>query len=180
MLRLGTGDGGEVQVEVAGDLRIQGSNFLGVPSSISSNTLATGRGGNVKVHANYLQLSDGGVITANSLGIGDAGELRIQADTLEIVDRDEITTSAQQSSGGDLRLTVTDQLYLRQGQMTTSVQRGEANNNGGNITISTPQVVVLNQGAITAQAYEGHGGNIRMVAENFLKTQIASSALLPD
>jgi filamentous hemagglutinin family protein len=164
----GTGDGGEVQVEVAGDLRIHGRNFLGIPSNISSNTLTTGRGGNVTVRANHLQLSDGGLITANSLGAGDAGELTIQANTLEIFDQGQITTAAQYAGGGDIHLTAANLLYLRQGQLTTSVASGIGN--GGNITLDHPQFVVMNHGRIIAQADAGHGGNIRIVADQFLKT----------
>jgi large exoprotein involved in heme utilization and adhesion len=167
-LFLGTGDGGEVYVEVAGDLRIQGQDFLGVPSSISSNTLTTGRGGNITVRANHLQLRDGGLITANSLGLGNAGELTIQANTLEIFDQGQITTAAQYAGGGDIQVTTTNLLYLHKGYLTTSVMGGIGD--GGNITIDSPQFVVLNHGNITAQADAGHGGNIRIVAEQFLKT----------
>jgi hypothetical protein len=167
-LFLGTGDGGEIQVEVTGTLRIQGRDFLGVPSSISSSTLTTGRGGNVTVHANHLQVSDGGLIMANSLGAGDAGELTIQANTLEIFNQGLITTSAQYAGGGDIHLTVANQLYLRQGQLTTSVAGGTGN--GGNITIDHPQFVVMNHGRIVAQADAGHGGNIHIIAQQFLNT----------
>ncbi len=164
----GTGDGGEVNVSVTGDLRIRGSNFLGIPSNISSSTTTIGRGGNVKVQANQLQLREGGLITANSTGLGEAGNLTIQADTLEIFDDSQITTSAQLAGGGDIHLTVANQLYLRQGLLTTSVASGIGD--GGNIIIGNPQFVVMNHGHIVAQADAGHGGNIRIIADQFLKT----------
>jgi len=168
MVMLGTGDGGEVHIVVAGNLRIQGRNFLGFPSNLSSNTLTTGHGGNVEVHANYLQLSDGGMVTANSLGMGNAGEVMIQTNTLEIFDHGQITTSAQQAGGGNILVTVADLLSLRQGQVTTSVAGGTGN--GGNLTIENPRFVVMNHGQVIAQADAGNGGNIRLIADNLLKT----------
>jgi len=138
-------------------------------SSNSLNPLA-GQGGKITLRANALTLSHHAKISSQSLGDGEAGELTITAKTLQMFDQSEITTSAHQSSGGDLHLTATEQLYLHHGQITTSVQSGTAEHNGGNIIIERPQFVVLNQGQIKAQAYAGNGGNIRIVADQFIKT----------
>jgi len=163
---LGTGNGGEVTIEVTGDLCIQGSNSLGIPSNISSNTLATGHGGNVIIHANHVQMSDGGMIMTNSFGTGNAGGLTIQANTLKILDQGQITTSAQYSEGGDIHITTAEQLHVQDGQIITSVAGGDGNS--GNILLDQSQFIVLNQGQIKAQAAAGQGGNIRIAAQHFV------------
>jgi large exoprotein involved in heme utilization and adhesion len=91
-----------------------------------------------------------------------------------------ISTEAETSkaSGGNITLKVGDFLYLKSGEITTSV-KGETGN-GGNITID-PQTVVLDQSNIIAQAVQGHGGNITINAGEFLASAdsvvSASSAL---
>jgi len=168
-LFLGTGAGGTAKITARNSLIATGRGYFS-SSGILSNTLVSGQGGNIEIETDRLYLADGAEISANSLGSGQSGELMIRANTVEVLDGGEITTSAQYATGGDIYLAVAKQLYLRQGQITTSVQRGDANHNGGNITVKSPQFVVLNQGKITAQAYEGQGGNIRIVADQFIKS----------
>src|SRR5262249_9190572 len=69
-------------------------------------------------------------------------------------------------------------LDLLNSQITATVKGGRGT--GGNITIDT-EFVVLNHSRIAADAFGGPGGNIRIVADNFLaspdSTITASSAL---
>ena len=166
-LWLATGDGGHITVTAKEDIVISGRNPFN-PSSITSNTFLSGQGGNLDIQANHLILTDGGTISANSLGIGNAGNIHIQTNQLSLTNGGEITSAATQAVGGSITVFVADLLYLRNAQLTTSVHGGKGN--GGNITIENPTLVVLDQSQIVAQADEGQGGNIRLVANNLLKT----------
>ena len=89
-----------------------------------------------------------------------------------------ITTQAVVSDGGDIKLVATDMIYLDQSEITTSVESGVGG--GGNIDID-PEFVILNQSNILANAFGGPGGNITIVAGNFIASPDsvvdASSAL---
>lgn len=98
-----------------------------------------------------------GIITAHSLGTDEAGKLKIQANTIQVTDQGRMTTSAKQATGGDIHIATTQQLYLHNGKLVTSVMGGVGH--GGNITINNPTFVILDQGQIVAQADEGAGGN---------------------
>jgi large exoprotein involved in heme utilization and adhesion len=69
-------------------------------------------------------------------------------------------------------------IYLDQAEITTSVESGVGG--GGNIDID-PDFVILKQSSILANAFGGPGGNINIVAGNFIATPDsvvdASSAL---
>jgi large exoprotein involved in heme utilization and adhesion len=70
-------------------------------------------------------------------------------------------------------------VYLKESEITASVGGG-AGTVGGNISID-PQFVILDHSKIIANAFEGRGGNIRIVAGVFLSDPYsivdASSAL---
>jgi filamentous hemagglutinin family protein len=166
-LWLATGDGGHITVTAKENIVISGRNPFN-PSSITSNTFLSAQGGNLNIQANRLILTDGGTISANSLGTGNAGNIHIRANQLSLTNGGKITSDAAQAVGGSITVFATDLLYLRDAQLTTSVHGGKGN--GGNITIENPTLVVLDQSQIIAQADEGQGGNIRLVADNFLKT----------
>ena len=92
---------------------------------------------------------------------GDAGTITITAhDGVIMSNQSAITTEAVNAGGGGITLQTNNLVLLRDSKITTSVQNGASD--GGNLTIDAPQFLVLNNGQIIAQAYEGHGGNIRL------------------
>jgi len=96
------------------------------------------------------------------------GDILIHADNIKLNGHGIITTESKSGSGGNITIYTPNLLYLQEGEITTSVHGGTGD--GGNITIFNPQFQVLNQGKIKAQADEGHGGNIRIVAAHFIKS----------
>jgi large exoprotein involved in heme utilization and adhesion len=94
-----------------------------------------------------------------------------------------IATASEQAPGGNISITTTgSQVYLLDSQITTSVHGGSGG--GGDITIGSPahavDSVVLNRSQIRADAFGGPGGNIRIFADTYLKSDSivsASSAL---
>ena len=90
-----------------------------------------------------------------------------------------MATEAKQADGGNIQVNAPNMVNLIGGKITASVGGGPETV-GGNIIID-PHNVVLNNGQVVANAYEGKGGNIRIVSDAFLASPesvvSASSAL---
>jgi large exoprotein involved in heme utilization and adhesion len=136
----GSGNGGDVTVNVAGGLLIDGSQ--------ANPLLATG----------IAALSSPG-------STGNAGSIELSAGRVDLRNGASISSAADTANGGNIALSVDDMLYLRHSTITTSVL-GQSGN-GGNITID-PRFVVLDRSSIIAQAIEGHGGNITITVGEFV------------
>jgi len=128
----------------------------------------SGDGGNIVIQADHLLLTNDSTITAKSLGTGNAGDILVSANTINLTGQSAITTEAKNAAGGNISVTTPNLLYVRGGQITTSVGTGKGR--GGDITISGPVFVVLDKGQIKAQTDEGHGGNIRITSDQFIKS----------
>ncbi len=168
---VGSGKGGLLDITATGHILIEGMDELhGIPSSINSDTLATGQGGNILIQANHLSINNGGTISTHShnpfSNAGNAGQIFISAKTINLSHLGNINSESENAAGGNITITTPDLLYLQQGEMSTSVKGGTGD--GGNITIENPQFIVLNKGQIKAQADEGHGGNILMRSKQFI------------
>jgi filamentous hemagglutinin family protein len=166
---LGKGSGGQMVIK-SNNLHLMNK------ASISSSTgflfrdellEVNGKGGDVIVQANHLTLSKGSSINSVSIGKNDAGSVTVQADTIHL-EESQIGTAAKQAAGGNITIKISDLLYLRGSEITTSVAAGKGS--GGNITIEKPTFVVMNGSRIIAQADAGHGGNIHIVGEQFIKS----------
>jgi filamentous hemagglutinin family protein len=158
------GQGGTLHFNVTENITISGDN-----SGIFSTTEGVGEGGNIDIETNHLTIANNGIITANSQGSGNAGHITVQADTIHFTVQGEISTQAKNAAGGNIVIKSPHLLYLREGQIITSVGTGKGR--GGDITIENPTFVVLNQGKIKAQADEGHGGDIYIKSEQFIASQ---------
>ena len=187
--------GGRIEVKSAGpvqlkdttisanvnDLRAQSLNRLeqsgNVDMSVGSlamqggtiSALSTGSqvGGNVSVAAQTgITISDGASLSANSSGSGNAGNIAINAGAQFLSQNSSITTEAAQASGGNILIQATDAIRVVNSHLSTSVQGGP-NSSGGNITLD-PAVVTLQNSQVLAQAVQGAGGNINIIAGTFL------------
>jgi hypothetical protein len=164
----GSGIGGEIRIQ-AKHLTLSNQHPHLQPTGIFSDTYSQGRGGNIEVQSESLDLTGDVAISARSYNIGDAGQLNLQASQVHLDQHSSISTAATQAGGGNINLTgLSGLLYLNNSEITTSVTTGPKG--GGNITIEQPQFTILNKGLIRAQADAGNGGNIRIVAEQFIAT----------
>ncbi len=147
-----------------------GRNWGIVPATIDSGTLeAGGRAGMIDIQADNITLSQGAIISARNQGnSGDAGDIRIEANTLQLTEGGTVSTSSNNADSGEIHLTAHHLLYLRGGKIITSVLEGEED--GGDILIANPKFIIIDQAQIKAQAHQGRGGNIWIVAGTFLKT----------
>jgi hypothetical protein len=116
----------------------------------------------------------GSVVSGTGLG----GNITITAGNEIVLTNGQITTQTLTADGGNITLLAPNLVQLQDSIISTSVQGGAGT--GGNIMID-PQFVIVNNSSIIANAFGGPGGNITIIAENFLQSATsvieASSAL---
>jgi hypothetical protein len=126
-----------------------------------------------------MNLFNGATVSAESSGAGYAGNIGIKVTDTLLLEDSSITTEAKYTDGGNIQVDAGYKVSLIDSKITASVGGG-SETTGGNITID-PQFVILNDSRIVANAYEGKGGNIRIIADVFLASPEsvvdASSAL---
>ena len=160
---VGTGPGGNTSI-AARSVTIQNGGTI---SADTSGTAPSATGGNIAISANQIvSLNSGGSITASSSGPANAGNITINAGAQFLSQNGAITTTASQASGGNITVQATDSIRLVNSQVSTSVQGGP-DTAGGNILLD-PAVVTLQNSQVTAQAVQGTGGNISIIAGTFL------------
>jgi filamentous hemagglutinin family protein len=158
-----TGDGGELTVLARENVSISGTLDGDKPSGFLSDTLGTGRGGDLLVTATRIHLRNGGKISAKSQGTGNAGSIIIAVADLLRSENASITTSATQAAGGNITMTGKHIQLTRNSEVTASVRFGEGG--GGNVNINAVTLVALENSDITARADQGFGGNIFINAQ---------------
>ena len=182
------------------------------PSLIDSRVEFDARGdaGGIFILASRLNITNGGRIDVSTFGQGNAGELKINADLVNvdrnslIVSRSEsafdagdiildiadslqakdssISTSSNESSGGNLTITAGVIELRGDSDLTTDISSGQGS--GGNIFIEADTILAFDDSDIFAFAAEGIGGNITLntpafFAENFTFTSLdADSEIL--
>ena len=169
----GTGAGGNVNIS-SQSITIQNGGTI---SAATTGSAPSAVGGNIAISANQLvSLNNGGTITASSTGPANAGNVAINAGAQFLSNNSSITTQASQASGGNITIQATDSIRLVNSQLSTSVQGGP-NTAGGNIILD-PAVVTLQNSQVTAQAVQGQGGNINIIAGTFLSdpTSVVSAS----
>ena len=98
----GNGAGGTVTVNATGPVTIadQGSGLF-------TTTVGTGAGGNINLRGSAIQLSNGASMSATSSGRGNAGNITVNAGNQFTMMNSSVTTEANQSSGGAIKITTT-------------------------------------------------------------------------
>jgi hypothetical protein len=149
-----------------GDILITASGLFQSDNSTVITSADQAKGGDIALKATQVQLNNGTLISAESSGVGDAGNINITASDSLLMRDSAITTEAKQADGGNINIKSGYMVQLIDSKITASVGGGPETI-GGNITID-PHYVVLNDSQIIANAYEGRGGNIRIIADVFL------------
>jgi filamentous hemagglutinin family protein len=156
------------------NIRAEEINILN-GGNIASSTFGEGLGGRISITTQRLNISENdpnrrfpsGIYTdsvSDQDNAGNSGDLHIQTDRLNVLENSVITSSTQNAVGGNIYLAAA-QLYLRGGEITTSVKGGIGN--GGDINV-TDAMMIINDGKIVAQADAGKGGNIRLVTQHLI------------
>ena len=179
----GQGDAGNIELEVNSLLAVGGDLVTG----INSSTKGAGKGGNIIVTGDRLELNNNASIAADSQSIGQAGDIRINTGELlqlengglisvnggtagfpgdiEIQSQDinlnqggGISATTTQGIQGNIQLTG-DNLFLR--DRSEIVTNATQDATGGNIFLNLANnLLVLDDSQIAASADQGQGGNI--------------------
>jgi large exoprotein involved in heme utilization and adhesion len=182
-LDLGAGNAGTVTVTASDTLTVSGLN-----SAVSTSTFGDGNGGDVRLNAgNRVAIVNDGRVSADSggtiggavhSGTGLGGNITITAGNEIVLDKGQVTTQTLSADGGNITLIAPRLVRLDNSVISTSVQDDVGG--GGNIMID-PEFVLVNNSSIIANAFGGPGGNITIIANNFLQSATsvitASSAL---
>jgi len=166
----GSGDAGNLSIS-AGEMYLSGDGsafFTGLATQ--ANADSAGQGGDLSVTADRLVIRDGAQISAATFASGDAGNLVIRVEEQLTINRAGIATAAvsDAAGGGSITIETPGTVTLVGSGITTSVAGGDRN--AGNITLTTPlTLVMLNGSGIRANAFEGAGGNVRIVTDNLLQ-----------
>jgi hypothetical protein len=150
----------------SGDIRLAaGTSFSSTNASVTT-AADSAEGGDIDIAAATIQLSEHTDISAKASGTGDAGSITLSArDSFQMVDS-SVTTEAANSDGGNIKINAAEMVNLWSSEITASVGGGP-DTVGGNIGID-PVYVTLSDSKVIANAYEGRGGNIRIVADIYM------------
>jgi len=163
---LGSGRGGKVFIKASGVISVSGKDKDGHPSGVFSGAKKRGQGGDIELRAKDVQLNNGGHVSSSSDGTSNAGGIIIDAGNLSIKGNSFLKTEAKAADGGNININTYATVYLADSTLSASVGGG-SQTVGGNINIASEHIA-LNRSSIIANAYEGKGGNIQIVADTFL------------
>jgi large exoprotein involved in heme utilization and adhesion len=142
---------GGILVLKVGDLHITDK------AEIYATTWGGGKGGNIDIQAQSINLASEGRISAYSKAKGDAGQITLTIGDRLQMQEGQIETSAKKADGGNITLTAPNYVYLIDSKITSNVN--EDFGGGGNLTLK-PNFIVLDGSQIFAKAKKGAGGNI--------------------
>lgn len=157
----GHGAGGSVTVNASGPVTIAGQG-----SGLFTTTADSGAGGNINLRGSAILLNNGAALSATSAGRGNAGNLTVNAGDHLTIMNSSITTEANQSSGGAIKITTNPTGIVQLAGSTISASVLDGAGGGGSVNID-PQLTVLHNSQILAQAVQGSGGNI-VITTNIL------------
>jgi large exoprotein involved in heme utilization and adhesion len=186
---LGRGNGGEVSVDVAGLLSIDGGPttlLTGIAAQSFPGT--TGNAGSVFVNARELAIINNGQISVSTQGPGAGGDVAVTvAGPITLQSGGQVTAAtAGAGNGGTVRVTVQGPFSVSDsGSGIIALASSAASGDAGSVTVGAPQITITAGGEISSTtAGTGAGGSVTVTTPGALmldaagvaKTQIAASA----
>ena len=147
----------------AGDIALKAqtvtlNNSSAITTTVNPN--AIGRGGNITLQTtgNSLTLNNQSQISSRSQGQGNAGNILINSAGNVTLTNSDISTSAEQASGGAITITARNIRLNGDSNLRTNVASGAGG--GGDITLTAGSILAFGDSDILAFARDGKGGNI--------------------
>ncbi|BAZ23180.1 hypothetical protein NIES4073_40680 [Kalymmatonema gypsitolerans NIES-4073] len=171
-----TGNGGEININVAGSFALNSSNINANSSGtgnagtikitankvemekgiIQTNTENSGKSGNISINATDFFKVSGAGIKANSSSTGAAGTISIEANNVQIEGTGIESIASNSGQSGDISIKARDSFGLRNGGINAN---SSGTGNAGTITIDANKVQI--DGNINSSASaSGKSGNI--------------------
>ena len=187
------GDGGLIDVDARDTVRLDGRRADGEPGGLFANALLGGDSGAIEVNARLLAIDDrAGIFGEVRDGDGRGGDVTIEIETLEIDGSGRIdTTTRGAGDGGEITIDATRAVRLSGRQddfffsSVTTFSLDEAGGAeagaAGTILITTPELTLSDgAGLSTAAVGRGDGGVIDVRADviELSASEISSTAIL--
>jgi len=176
------GNAGSVNINASGSVSFNGV-FRGLPSGAFSGVIpgAMGNGGDIKITAGSLWVTNGARLNTTTSEQGNAGSVKINASGSVTFDgvssfgssgAYSSVDSKAKGNGGDIDITA-DSLSITNGAILTAST--ERQGNGGNITFRGNTLEAVNRGQVlTTSSSSGKAGNITLNVLN--KVTLSGSA----
>ena len=165
-------------VEISGISQLLTSGIQNA-SALTSGTLSSSRGGDIRIDTPSLTVRDGGIVSTSSLGAGDVGNITVNADRIQVsgsgnnglfvstidasVGKTFGTNPNATANAGSLNLNA-DRLIVRDGATITVQATGTGR--AGNINIATSSIDLDNKARIDGTTVSGTGANINLQAQD--------------
>jgi filamentous hemagglutinin family protein len=165
-------------VEISGISQLLTSGIQNA-SALTSGTLSSSRGGDIRIDTPSLTVRDGGIVSTSSLGVGDGGNITVNADRIEVsgsgnnglfvstidasVGKTFGTNPNARANAGSLNLNA-DRLIVRNGATVTVQATGTGR--AGNINIAANSIGLDTKGSIDGTTVSGTGANINLQARD--------------
>ncbi|MDM8564300.1 filamentous hemagglutinin N-terminal domain-containing protein [Candidatus Halobeggiatoa sp. HSG11] len=191
---IGTGQGGNINIQSSGTIKLEGVDGSKYGSLVSADSLGkttnAGDGGIIKISANKLQLFDGAQIGTSTSGYGQGGKIEINVKEAIFAGKDQaddhpyrsgiFTDSATIGDAGTIVLKA-DSLKLDADALVTAKTYGIGK--GGNITIHSDSLRLTGNSLITARSDgSGDAGKVQLTLGNMsiINSNLTTSALNSD
>ncbi|MCY7383521.1 MAG: filamentous hemagglutinin N-terminal domain-containing protein, partial [Microcoleus sp. CAN_BIN18] len=179
------GPAGNLTVRASESVEISGISPLltsGIQnaSALTSATLSSSRGGDIRIDTPSLTVRDGGIVSTSSLGSGDVGNITVNADRILVsgtsnnglfvsaidasVGKTFGTNPNATANAGSLNLTARDRLTVTNGATITVQATGSGR--AGNINIVANAIALDNKASIDGTTISGAGANINLQARD--------------
>nr|WP_322719991.1 S-layer family protein [Nostoc sp. ChiQUE02]MDZ8233050.1 S-layer family protein [Nostoc sp. ChiQUE02] len=161
------GDGGNITIDARDRILIDGVSTTSFSSGVFStvNPTAVGNGGNIYLTTDSLYLSNAGRLSTSSVGQGKAGDININSGSTTLDNQGFITATTNSGDGGNINLTASDRLLLRNSsRISTTAGTAQSGGDGGNIDINSRFIIAIpkENSDIAADAFTGTGGNVKI------------------
>ncbi|MBD2242000.1 S-layer family protein, partial [Aulosira sp. FACHB-113] len=125
--------------------------------------IPSGNAGSLTINTPSLRITNGAFVTVKNDGPGSAGDLLLNANSIFLDNQGTISASTISGNGGNVKLNLQDNLFMRHDSLITATAAGKGN--GGNLSINASVIVGLENSDIIANAVQGRGGNINITTQ---------------
>jgi len=157
----GSGDGGEISFTV------KSGQFSMNNGLINSNVFGDGKGGDIKIKAESVSLTNTDITTTLSSGIGQGGNIIIDTPGEFTLDRSRLFTSLEPGGtgiGGDIKIQA-NSVSLDNFSFIDSATFWDGN--AGNVSLDANKFISLknNSSIFSITAGKGNGGEVKIIAQ---------------
>jgi filamentous hemagglutinin family protein len=195
----GTGNAGNINLTTSESINVDTQSTI----ATSVGETGTGKGGEIFLTTNMLNITNNSIIGAETFGLGEAGSIEINTNNILLENSQIATTSitekpagtiiinsiydfkinngfiisnSAQSTGGIINVTAQNISLRENSNIRTNVNRGISN--GGNITLTANSIIAFDDSDIFAFAADGQGGNITLDTSAFFGENFTLNSLI--